>query len=775
MRNFLVSLIIIAIAFAVGGCSNNGDLTGPDTTGVRSQETDGHCCLGYFQLTADPSRETLDVVPLRETAMHLNARRFLEPPPLVYLSLEHLEFNGNHITADIGLRHPFIGLNEFTGFDVCGVFISNGSKADLEDPELRMTTEGDTRLLNPDGFTRWWNPLEFPADGTMFSYHDGLLGTPDAVGNYNATINGYKFFCDALTDPTADVGILDPAGRNIFSAGQKNVRRYELELGDDGLVFNYAVDASWQFPTGPYPWSVPDDFGINANRPEAWHVSVTELDNTLWNDGLSNGGNLSLSIDVWDHYNADLNTVKIESGGNFDPVAEASAIGGGDGYSTYQIDITDATPAEGSIELFISIECEVLGYGNFLPDKPVTAYFKYIAAVDSEPPVQDEYPPEWVCVGYDNTDRCQNPNSQNLDLMNLTQLWANYTSGSLHGFKPMGFSIADGKVFFVCEPSGYYWPTTSYSIYCLSLDDGHEIWRTYINQANNSGRSIASPYWWEDKVYVGGDSMHCLNDETGAVIWTWDGGGSVDFNFVSASPKIADGRLFSTSRNGIFVCLDAETGGELWTLPYEYGELFPVTDGERVYYPSQTMMHCADCETGVELWSQPLPDSAVSWSGPTLVGDRLYQSGWYGSLYCFDKYDGTPIWTYDFTGTVYLNASPAPFVDPTDEKTVFALGSASSGSPFWAIKDDGPSCSLFWVQNYSGGSSSTYFDATAAIYEDYIIAEDRYAHRLLFIDQATGALEGQLNVQNSISAQVAIAFDKLVVVTDDSVECYITP
>lgn len=467
-----------------------------------------------------------------------------------------------------------------------------------------------------------------------------------------------------------------------------------------------------------------------------------------------------------------MNTVKIESGANFIPVSGSTAIGGGAGYSTYQIDITEATPGQDSIQLFISIESEVLGYGGLLEDKPVTAYFTYTAKVDDEPPVQEEFPPEWVCVGYDNTDRCQNPNTQNLDLMNLFQVWINTTSGSTHGFKPMGFSIADGKVFFVCEPNGYYWPTTNYSIYCLSLDDGHEIWRTYINQGGNQGRSIASPYWYEDKIYVGGDSMHRLDDETGAVIWAYDGDGSVDLNFVSASPKIADGRLFSTSRSSIFVCLDAENGDELWTLPYEYGELCPVTDGERVYYPSQTVMHCADCVTGVELWSQPLADSAVSWSSPTLVGDRLYQSGWYGSLYCFDKYDGTPIWTYDLPLNAYLNPSPAPFTDPTDGKTVLALGGAKSGSPFWAIKDDGPSCSLFWVQNYTGGSSAPYFDATAAIYEDYIIAEDRHSYRLLFIDQLTGTLEGQLSVMNMMSSQVAIAFDRLVVLTDDSVECY---
>ncbi len=48
---------------------------------------------------------------------HLNVQPFLEPPPLVNLTLESLDFPDYYtIDADIGLRHPF---EEplFTGFD----------------------------------------------------------------------------------------------------------------------------------------------------------------------------------------------------------------------------------------------------------------------------------------------------------------------------------------------------------------------------------------------------------------------------------------------------------------------------------------------------------------------------------------------------------------------------------------------------------------------------------------------------------------------------------
>ena len=164
----------------------------------------------------------------------------------------------------------------------------------------------NTRLLNPDGYSRWWNPAEFPSNGTIFGYTDGLLGAPDSVGDFSATLNGYKYFCDDLDDPDDPLTDVTLENRGLFSAGQKNVRHYTIEMGDEGLVFNYAVDASWVFPQGDPPWSAPDDFAPSANRPEAWFINVTEVENTLWNDGTAGGGDLSLSIDVYDWFNAEI-------------------------------------------------------------------------------------------------------------------------------------------------------------------------------------------------------------------------------------------------------------------------------------------------------------------------------------------------------------------------------------------------------------------------------------------------------------------------------------
>ncbi len=382
----MLALTAILIVVIIAGCSSGGGTPLLPGNGTNADHSRSHGIMGLWQFTANPAEGTLAFVPVRVSEMHVNVLPFLEPPPLLNLTLESVEFNGNIIETDIGLRHPFLGLTEFTGFDVCGILISSGSVSGFDDPDLRMAGEGDTRLLNPDGYSRWWNPAEFPVnDGTMFAYNDGLLGAPDSFADYNATLNGYKYFCDDLTadDP---LSVIDPASRGVFSPGQKNIRYYTLDLGTAGLIFNYAVDACWTFPEGSSPWSVPDDFPEGANRKEAWRVDVTETDNTLWNDGVGSGGNLSLSIDVYDWFNAGMNTVKIESPDSFTIAASALPTGGGAGYSTYEIEIMDATPDEGSIDILISVESEAAGYGGLLPGETVTAYFLYSATVVVEPP-----------------------------------------------------------------------------------------------------------------------------------------------------------------------------------------------------------------------------------------------------------------------------------------------------------------------------------------------------------------------------------------------------
>ena len=401
MRNLIIIAILIA---AIIGCSSNEvGVTVPDnaTQIMQVDASTPHGLWGYWQGIIDAEAGVLEFIPLRAGELHLNALRFLEPPPNFRLTVEGpLQISGNVIDVNIGIRHPFSGLDQYTGFDVCGIFMAGGSQSGYTDAGIVMPGPYDTRLLNQDGYSRWWNPVEFPVNpGTIFGYTDGLLGAPHANADFNSTINGYKYFCDDLDDPEDPLGDVNPEGRGVFSAGLKNVRHYEIYMASGLLVFNYAIDACWKKPSGSPPVEVPGDFLPQANRAEAWRASVTEIENTLWNLGSTSGGDLRLLIDVYDWFNVEMNTIRVESPGNCIQVESSTPTGGGTGYSTYEIDIFNATPSTGEIELLISVISEEENFQEFITSVNTTAYYTYTAEVSgiasecsSDPAVVSDLP-----------------------------------------------------------------------------------------------------------------------------------------------------------------------------------------------------------------------------------------------------------------------------------------------------------------------------------------------------------------------------------------------
>ena len=98
--------------------------------------------------------------------MHVNVLPFLEPPPMVNLTLESEPIFDpiyNTVEVEVGLKHPFEGLTEFAGFDVKGIVISRADYPGVVPSNtLKMPGPNRLRLLNADGYSRMWNPDEFP-------------------------------------------------------------------------------------------------------------------------------------------------------------------------------------------------------------------------------------------------------------------------------------------------------------------------------------------------------------------------------------------------------------------------------------------------------------------------------------------------------------------------------------------------------------------------------------------------------------------------------------
>lgn len=307
----LVCFIILVVL--IGACSGgkNNPLM-PDAVELQKNvapreysTTGGHMLWGMFTGHANIEERVFELTPLRAADLHLNLVPTADQLSLVGVKVCWGESNlaQGRITVDITLNNPFSDIPKFAGFDVRGILIS-GASMDVA-PGLQTSGDAHPRLLNPDGYTRWWNPVEFTDPGVR-GYDDGKLGTPNSTAGFDAEINAYKIFADALSNPDTDpisISLPDvnaPTGRAVFHTAS-NTRRYELRFPPGDSYFNYAIDASWAPPVSTPP-DVPDDFPTGANSREAWLVGCEISENTLEYDAASGqcNGNLALEITVYD-------------------------------------------------------------------------------------------------------------------------------------------------------------------------------------------------------------------------------------------------------------------------------------------------------------------------------------------------------------------------------------------------------------------------------------------------------------------------------------------
>ena len=290
MRIALFGVAIFMLA-CFTGCSKGLEVF-PTEAAFRADSeaasSGGRVLWGYYEMRLDPAIPDVSIMPLRQTAMHLNALKYLETPTVSLVGLASPpKIVGDILKVDIKITHP-LPQKIYTGFDVRGILITRGS-VDFTGG-FTLPGQNDLRLLNADGYTRFWNPAEFTGSG----YQDGKLGTPNSVGNFDATVNGYKYFADGLGALDSFETFTNPL-RGAFSAGETNVRHYEIKIGGAGLLFNYAVDASWAMPDKTPP-TIPDDFDVNkANSKEAWRI-IAHIENRL----SPGGGECDVSVDVYD-------------------------------------------------------------------------------------------------------------------------------------------------------------------------------------------------------------------------------------------------------------------------------------------------------------------------------------------------------------------------------------------------------------------------------------------------------------------------------------------
>jgi len=248
---------------------------------------------GIYEISIDPSASIADVVPIRTTQGHLNALKFLEISPcnscVAVLNLMNL--GPKEWMVDVQLRHPFLGLDKYTGFDVQGIVMFDPAYT-FPSSGLSVSdgsASGSGGLLNPDGFTTLFNPIDYPpgsAEWPAWEYQQGKLATFPAP---ESLLNPYiAYSADTL--------------RRHFKCGSTDTQSLHLRFPTSGpLKFGYAINANWA-PAYDDPPDVPDDFPPDANMPEAFHVEFAVLNNDLWCDSTgAGGGDIRFDLKVYDH------------------------------------------------------------------------------------------------------------------------------------------------------------------------------------------------------------------------------------------------------------------------------------------------------------------------------------------------------------------------------------------------------------------------------------------------------------------------------------------
>ena len=303
---FLAGILVIGLQCSSGDGTPALPVMEPGTRAVSAPTPSGDNYLwGIWQVSIEKATGKISLAQLRQSDLALNVTGFLEPPPLKNLNIDFgtliIDPTNNYVGVDVMLTHPLQTPDAvFTGFDVRGVVFG---------PEVR----------NADGWTAMMNPQDF--SGLPFGYQDGLLGAPYSFAHYTGDWFGYKYFCDTL-GLTDDVGVFfnneaNIEKRGIFKEGNINRRHYDLYFGGDYtsfLVFNYAVVASYNWPTGTAPYDMEDFDITTANVAEPFCGKLINTKNNLAHDALGKAcGSFSTDIEVWDWQGLDLVAVSVIS------------------------------------------------------------------------------------------------------------------------------------------------------------------------------------------------------------------------------------------------------------------------------------------------------------------------------------------------------------------------------------------------------------------------------------------------------------------------------
>jgi hypothetical protein len=281
-----IMLVVLAATVLAVGCAQNPATPSPPQSSnnlvqyQKALDPGPHRLWAQYRFLIDESHTKVDVVPERYSRLHLNVPKFLEEYCSDCLKITGLHNNGDStIDLTVEITHPFAGHPEYTGFDVKGILMFQGSHEIPDVPKelplypqsyrLSWRLMGDPELLNAEGYTYFWSPwYDSGSDKPVFNYYQGKY----ASGTPTANINGFLYFYSNET-------------RHMFEEGKSASRTYHIWLPTGPVEAGYAVDACWEPPDVTPVTNPATDFPVSANQPEPYHFKVVANDGLPVTDG----------------------------------------------------------------------------------------------------------------------------------------------------------------------------------------------------------------------------------------------------------------------------------------------------------------------------------------------------------------------------------------------------------------------------------------------------------------------------------------------------------
>ncbi len=191
------------------------------------------------------------------------------------------------------------------------------------------------------------------------------------------------------------------------------------------------------------------------------------------------------------------------------------------------------------------------------------------------------------------------------------------------------------------------------------------------------GTSYSGPLVVGNKVFVTETSkskieiVRALDRTTGKELWKaeWEGALTVPFfarsngSWIRSTPAYADGRLFVAGIRDVLVCLDAETGRQIWRLDFveklgtplpAFGFVSsPLVIGKHVYVQAGAALQKIDAASGTILWQSLKDDGGMggsAFSSPimtVLKGQPQLLVQTRSSLAGVDPETGTELWSQE--------------------------------------------------------------------------------------------------------------------------------